>query len=229
MLSSIDKGVKAAEISRPPAGVYGDVDLRVLPKYISYKASNLREKTNLHFVMGLMLLAWISTFVIQNNRVEYWQTKFREKEFILVPSKIVGHTPATPQSVPDSYVKFAVKSFIQMSGTTTPSGIRDQLERFAGYMEKKLGSRYLADMEEWIELSEKKGLYEQVEHTNLKFAYHKKSGVIDVDVVLRRDRRENADFLGTAMEKMKMTLLVQQPKPDQEWTFKIVKYSRKPM
>ncbi len=229
MLNAIDKGIKAAELSKPPAGVYGEVDLRVLPKFVSYKAATMKEKINLHFLIILIGAAWLSTFVIQNNRIEFWQSKFREKEFILVPSKIVGHTPATPQSVPKSYVKSAIKSFIQMAGTTTPSGIRDQLGRFASYMEPKLRSNFLADVDEWVSLAEKKGIYEQVEPTKIEFPYDGKSGVFKVKAIIRRDRRENAEFLGTAVEKIEMTLIVQQPKPDQEWTFQINNFSRKPI
>ncbi len=226
MISAIDKGVQAAEVSRPPAGVYGDVDLRVLPQFVSFKASTIREKMNLQYVIAICVFAWVATFLIQNNRIDYWQTKYREKEFILVPSKIVGHTPAVPQTVPKEYVEDAFKYFVQMQGTTTPSGIRSQLENFASYMEKGLSSKYLAQVDEWVGLSEKKGIYEQVELTKLDFEYNK-SGVFKANILLRRDRRENAEFLGTAMEKVKMTINVQQPKPGQAWAFQITEFSKK--
>ncbi len=111
---------------------------------------------------------------------------------------------------------------------TTPSGIRDQLESFSTYMEKSLSSKYLAQVDEWIDLTEKKGIYEQVEITKLDFDYNK-SGVFHAKVLLRRDRRENAEFLGTAMEKVEMTMNVQQPKPGQAWTFRITNFSKKTM
>ena len=228
MLTAIDKGMKAAEVGQPPAGVYGDVDLRVLPRFISFKAASLRQKANLQYIIIVIAFGWISTFIIQNNRIDYWQSKYREKEFILVPSKIIGHTPSVPQSVPQSYVQSAIKSFIQMAGTTTPMGIRDQLRRLGSYMEPRLGSKFLAEMDEWIELCEKKGIYEQVEDTKIEFLYNQ-SGVFKVKAIIRRDRRENAEFLGTAMEEVLMTLIVQQPKPDQEWTFQISEFSRKPL
>ncbi len=228
MLTAIDKGVKAAELTKPPAGVYGDVDLRVLPQFISFKAATLREKLNLQYVILLGVFAWAATFLIQNNRIDYWQTKYREKEFILVPSKIVGHTPAVPQTVPKEYVKDAFDYFIQMQGTTTPSGIRNQLENFASYMEKGLSSKYLAQVDEWITLCEKKGIYEQVEITKLDFEYNK-NGVFKAEILLRRDRRENSDFLGTAMEKIEMTMTVQPPKPGQAWAFEITDFSKKVM
>lgn len=226
MLASIEKGVKKAELTKPPVGVYGDVDLRVLPEFVSFKASTIREKLNLHYIVGLCVFAWVGTFLIQNNRIDYWQTKYREKEFILVPSKIVGHTPAVPQTVPKEYVEDAIKYFIQMQGTTTPSGIRNQLESFSTYMEKGLSSRYLAQVDEWITLSEKKGIYEQVEITKIDFDYNK-SGVFHSTILLRRDRRENSEFLGTAMEKVEMTINVQQPKPGQAWAFQISEFKRK--
>ncbi len=226
MLNSIEKGVKAAELTKPPAGVYGDVDLRVLPQFVSFKASTVRQKLNLQYIIAVTIFAWAATFLIQSNRVDYWQTKYREKEFILVPSKIVGHTPAVPQTVPKEYVEDAFNYFVQMQGTTTPSGIRNQLDSFASYMESKLSSKYLAEVDEWVDLSEEKGLYEQVEVTKLDFEYNK-SGVFKANILLRRDRRENADFLGTAMEKVKITMNVQQPKPGQAWAFQITEFSKK--
>lgn len=226
MLTAIDKGVKAAELTKPPAGVYGDVDLRVLPQFVSFKASSLRQKLNLQYIIAIVVFSWVASFLIQNNRIDYWQTKYREKEFILVPSKIVGHTPAVPQTVPKEYVEDALNYFVQLQGTTTPSGIRNQLESFASYMRPKLSSKYLAEVDEWIDLSEKKGLYEQVEITKKTFNYNK-SGVFKAEILLRRDRRENADFLGTAMEKVKITMNVQQPKEGQAWAFQITEFSKK--
>ena len=116
-----------------------------------------------------------------------------------------------------------------MLGTTTPSGIRDQLNRFADYMKPTLKTQFLADTDEWVDLAERKGIYEQVEPTKIEFPYDNKSGVFNVKVIVRRDRRENAEFLGTAVEEIQMTLVIQQPKPNQEWTFQIDNFSRKPI
>lgn len=123
MLRAIDKGVAAAELSRPPAGVYGEIDLRVIPKYVSYRAALFREKVGMQFLLGLTAFLWLATFLIHSNRIDYWQTRFREKEFILVPSNIVGHTPAVPQDVPKSYVGNAATYFVELLGN--PNRHRD--------------------------------------------------------------------------------------------------------
>ncbi len=149
MIQAIDKGVKAAELTRPPAGVYGDVDLRVIPQYISYKAAILREKIGMQYLLALCGFLWVATFLIQGNRIDYWQSKYREKEFILVPSSIVGHTPAVPQSVPKEYVGNAAIYFVELLGNTTPSDVESHYDRFSQYMTSELRGKFLSETARW--------------------------------------------------------------------------------
>ncbi len=227
MLKAIDKGVEAAEMSRPPAGVYGNVDLRAIPKFVSYRAALLREKHGLHFILGLVVFLWTSTFLIQSNRIDYWQSKFREKEFILVPSTIVGHTPAVPQTVPKSYVENAVSFFIELLGNTTPSNIQEHYERFSNYMSPELRTQFLAETVNWRETARTENIYEQVEITQNERLGDGKGG-FDVTVALRRDRRVGGDFMGSSPEIIKMRLQLVPPQGEKEWIFEIKEFSRRP-
>ena len=228
MLRAIDKGVKAAEMTRPPAGVYGDIDLRVIPKFVSYKAALLREKVGLQYLLGITGLLWVATFLIQSNRIDYWQSRYREKEFILVPSNIVGYTPAVPQSVPQSYVGNAVNFFIEILGNTTPTNIQEHYERFASYMSSELKAQFLAETASWRDTAKNEGIYEQIEITQKDWRNDGK-GNFDVNVTLKRDRRVNSDFMGSTQEQIKMRLQLVPPQNEREWIFEIKEFSRRPL
>jgi len=227
MLRAIDKGVAAAELSRPPAGVYGDFDLRVIPKYVSYRAALLREKMGMQFLLGLTAFLWIATFLIQSNRLDYWQTRFREKEFILVPSNIVGHTPAVPQDVPKSYVGNAATYFVELLGNTTPSDIEEHYERFGSYMSAELRGKFLSETARWRATAKAEGIYEQVETTQKSWESDGKGG-FDVTFAIRRDRRVSGEFMGSTPEIIKMKLQLVPPSQEREWIFEIKEFSRRP-
>lgn len=228
MLRAVDKGVKAAEMTRPPAGVFGEVDLRVIPKYVSYRAALLREKHGLHVILGIAVFLWVSTFLVQSNRIDYWQTKFREKEFILVPSTIVGHTPAVPQTVPKSYVGNAINYFVELVGNTTPSNIQEHYERFSNYLSQDLKARFLAETVTWRETARSENIYEQVDIVQKDWIEDGK-GSYDATVVIRRDRRVNGDFMGSSQETIKMKLQLVPPQGEKEWIFEIKEFSRRPV
>ena len=50
MIAPIEKASKA-KVETPPVGVYENVDLKVLPKYIAYKAALLKEKARFSFYL----------------------------------------------------------------------------------------------------------------------------------------------------------------------------------
>lgn len=227
MIKAIDKGVEVAELTRPPAGVYGDVDLRVIPKYVSYKAAILREKLGMQFLLGLCTFLWFATFLVQGNRIDYWQTKYREKEFILVPSNIVGHTPAVPQDVPKSYVSNAATYFVELLGNTTPSDIEEHYERFAGYMSAELRGKFLSETARWRQTSKAEGIYEQIEVTQKEHLADGQGGY-QVTMALRRDRRVGGEFMGSTQEIIKMKLQLVPPQQEKEWIFEIKEFSRRP-
>ncbi len=228
MLKAIDKGAKAAELTRPPAGVYGDVDLRVIPKYVSYRAALLREKVGLQYLLGLMGILWMGTFLVQSNRIDYWQTKFREKEFILVPSSIVGYTPAVPQTVPPSYVGNAISFFVEVLGNTTPANIQEHYERFASYMTPDLRARFLAETAPWRETARSEGIYEQVQIDKNEWKGDG-AGTYDAQITLKRDRRVGSDFMGSTQELVKMRIQLVPPQNEREWIFEIKEFSRRPL
>ena len=227
MIKAINKGVEAAELTRPPAGVFGDVDLRVIPKYVSYQAALVREKLGMQFLLGLVALLWIGTFLVQTNRIDYWQTKYREKEFILVPSNIVGHTPAVPQDVPKSYVGNAASYFIELLGNTTPSDIDEHYDRFASYMSPDLKGKFLSETARWRATAKTEGIYEQIEITQKVWTPDGKGG-FDVTISLRRDRRVSGEFMGSTPEIVKMKLQLVPPQREREWIFEIREFSRRP-
>jgi TraE protein len=52
MLTAMDKGIEAAQVATPPVGVYQGVDLRVLPKFVTFKAAMLKSRLTLQYILA---------------------------------------------------------------------------------------------------------------------------------------------------------------------------------
>jgi drug/metabolite transporter (DMT)-like permease len=79
MIGAMEKGIEAAKISTPPAGVYQDVDLSVLPKYISFRAALLKEKLTLQYVIGILVIFFGVYFIVSRMEVGSLYSQLREK------------------------------------------------------------------------------------------------------------------------------------------------------
>ena len=55
MVGAMEKGVEAAQVCSPPTGSYDGVNLKVLPKYLCFKAALLKEKVLLQNIVLLLI------------------------------------------------------------------------------------------------------------------------------------------------------------------------------
>jgi hypothetical protein len=121
----MEKGFEAARLQAPPAHVIDGIDLRVLPKFICYKAALVREKVSLQFWLGLAVAAFAIVFIGSRWEVSRLMSKLREKEYILAPG-VQDFISVAPQSVPDSHVHNAAMEFLQSFGNINPTNIDEQ-------------------------------------------------------------------------------------------------------
>ncbi len=91
IIGPIEKRVEAARLQAPPAHVIDGIDLKVLPKFICYKAALLREKLFLQTILALVTGAFIVFFVASRIEVTGLYSKLRSKEFILAPGVRAGY------------------------------------------------------------------------------------------------------------------------------------------
>ena len=110
MLTAMDKGIEAAQVATPPVGVYQGVDLRILPKFVAFKAAMLKERMTLQYILAIHLAMLAANFAFSRIEIHSLEKRLREKEYILAPG-VVDFTTVAPQSVSDSYVVNAAMSF----------------------------------------------------------------------------------------------------------------------
>ena len=134
MIGPLEKGFKAAEIRKPPPGVYQDIDLSVLPKYLCFRAAMLREKQTLQTVLVVLVALFSVLYLTSRFEISSLHKRLRLKEFILAPG-VVDFTAASPQTIPDGYITDAVTDFVSNLGNVNASTIEEQYEmlmRFYG-------------------------------------------------------------------------------------------------
>ena len=118
MVGPIEKAFQAAAIERPPEGTFDGVDLKTLPRYICFKAALLHNKLTLQYVILILVGLLGAYFIVSRIEIHSLYGKLRAKEYILAPG-VMDFTPASPQSVPDSYVSNAVVDFLSLLGSVT--------------------------------------------------------------------------------------------------------------
>ena len=144
MIGAMEKGMQAAQVVTPPKGTFEGVDLKILPKYISFRAALIRNQLT-HQYMILILSAFFVIHYI-SSRIEIYSLygKLRAKEYILAPG-VIDFTPASAQSVPDSYVADAVTEYIGKLGNVTSGSIDDQYKLLANSMSQQLQAKFLSE------------------------------------------------------------------------------------
>ena len=148
MLTAMDKGIEAAKVTTPPTGVYQGVDLRVLPKFIAFKAAMLKQRMTLQYVLAIHLAAFAMNFALSRYEIHGLEKKLREKEYILAPG-VMDFTPASAQSVSDSYVVNAAMTFLGMLGNVNAANIDEQYKRLASFMSADLAIQFEDEAREW--------------------------------------------------------------------------------
>jgi len=224
MVGPIEKGIKAAELAKPPEGSYEGVDLRTLPKYICFRAALLHNKLTLQYVILILSVFLLSHFVVTRKEVYSLYSKLREKEYILAPG-VMDFTPAAPQSVPDSYVANAVVDFLGQLGNVTAGNIEEQYAALSESMSPQLRVKFLAEASSVKTKVKAEGISELLTVTE-KEIRTTGDGYYQITALARRDTYVNNEYLGHADEAIGMILQLVPPKSGRRWYLQINSLSR---
>lgn len=224
MIGAMEKGIEAAKITTPPNGVYEGVDLKVLPKYLCFKAALLREKMLLQYFVLALVGVFSAYFFISRSEIGGLYTQLRQKEYILAPG-VVDFTPASPQSVSDQYVDDAAMSFLSLLGNINAINIDGNYERLSKFMGAELKIRFDAEVAEWRETVKLENISEILKITD-KEIISDDNGYYRLVAVANRERYVNNEFLGTSDEIIEMILQLVPPQKGKEWFLQINSLTR---
>lgn len=224
MVGPVEKGIAAAALHKPTAGTYEGVDLRTLPKYVCFRAALLHNKLTLQYVILILAVLLLSHFVVTRKEVYSLYGKLREKEYILAPG-VMDFTPASPQSVPDSYVANAVVDFLGQLGNVTAGNIEEQYAALAESMSPQLRVKFLNEAYGFKLKLKAEGISELLTITE-KEIRTTGDGYYQVTALARRDTYANTEYLGHADEAVEMVLQLVPPKSGRRWYLQINSLSR---
>lgn len=224
MLTAMDKGIEAAQVATPPVGVYQGVDLRILPKFIAFKAAMLKERLTLQYILVIHLVAFTANFAVSRFEILSLEKRLRMKEYIMAPG-VVDFTTVSPQSVSDSYVVNAALSFLSLLGNVNAANIEEQYKRLAAFMAPELGVQFSAEAREWVETVKSENISEILRVTDREIVATNE-GFYKVTALTTRERYTNSESMGHVDEVVEMTLKLVPPVKGKEWFLEITNLKR---
>ena len=224
MLTAMNKGIEAAQISTPPAGSFQGVDLKVLPKYVAFKAAMLKERLTLQYILAIVLAAFAANFAVSRMEIISLEKKLREKEYILAPG-VMDFTTASPQAVSDSYVVNAALSFLSMLGNVNAANVDEQYKRLSTFMAPELRMQFEAEVNEWRETVKAENISEILRVTDREVVTTNE-GFYKVTALASRERYSNSESLGHVDEVIEMTMRLVPPVKGKEWYLEITNLKR---
>lgn len=219
MIGPIEKGFEAAKLTKPPVGTFDGVDLKVLPKYISYKAGILKEKSTLKFVVLVLCILFGIHYASSSHEKLALYQKLREKEYILAPS-VVDYTTVVPQNVPESYVSEAVNDFVANLGNINPQSIHSQYSTVKKFMTDRLKVKFDLETEDWLKQVESENI-SQIFTISEKEISASKDGNYKATIVGRADLYANHQYLGYEDQVIEMQLRLSPPQVGRRWYLEI--------
>ena len=226
MLTAMDKGIEAAQVATPPVGTYQGVDLRVLPKFVAFKAALLKERLTLQYILAIHLAAFAVSFGFSRYEIFGLEKKLREKEYILAPG-VMDFTTAAPQTVSDSYVINAAVTFLGMLGNVNAANIDEQYQRLASFMSPELRVQFEAENAEWREVVKNENISEILRiPPSDREVIASGDGSYRVTALASRERYSNGENLGRAEEVIQMSLKLIPPVKGKEWYLEITSLKR---
>lgn len=209
--------------SDPPKKATTREAFSALPKYIAYRAALLREKLILTYLVGIVSILFAAYFVISRIEIASLYKQLRVKEYILAPG-VLDFTVATPQSVPDSYVRDAVNDFLATLGNINATNIKEQYESLKRFMSPELKIQFEADAREWIQQAKAEDLA-QIFRINKKTIVANSEGYYAVTAFARADFYSNGQYLGHEDQVVELTLKLVPPDRSKRWYLQITSLS----
>lgn len=221
IIGPMEKGFQIAKLQTPPAHVVDSVDLRILPKFICYKAALLREKVALQFWLALLGGAFLVVFLGSRWEVYNLNSKLRAKEYILAPG-VQDFIAVSPQSVPDSHVQNAAMEFLQTFGNINPANIEEQYRRLTESMSPDLRVQFELEAAPWRAKVKDEGISQILSITE-KEIRSKGDGYYQVTAIGRKDSFVNSEHIGATDVVIEMVLKLIPPQAGRRWYLEIVK------
>ncbi|MGK5086903.1 hypothetical protein WDW86_05045 [Bdellovibrionota bacterium FG-2] len=224
MIGPLEKGMEQAKVVTPPRGTYEGVDLRVLPKYIAFRAALLRTQLSQQYMILVLATLLIGYFALSRQEVYRLNERLRLKEYILAPG-VADFTPAAPQSVSEHYVEQAVSDFVSQLGNVTPGSIDDQYLVLSGSMSRELRVKFLAEAGEWKSKVKADRISELLTITD-KSIQSSGDGSYRAVIHAKRDRYLDNQYVGQSSEVIEMELRLVPPQNAKRWYLEIQSLSR---
>lgn len=219
MIGALEKGMEAARLSIPPQGTYEGVDLKVLPKYISFRAALLHNQLTLQYVILILTGVLVVHFVLSRVEVSSLYGKLRAKEYILAPG-VSDFTPASAQTVPDSYISDATSEYLSQVGNFTAGNIDEQYRLIGESMSPQLKARFLAEADAKKMQVKAENISEVLTVTD-KEIRATGDGYYHVMALARKETYVNNEYLGHEDEAIEMVLQLMPPKNGRRWFLQI--------
>lgn len=224
MVGAMEKGIEAARLSAPPQGVYEGVDLKVLPKYICYKAAMLREKMTLQYAVAILVAVLAAHFVLTRFEISSLYTALREKEYILAPG-VQDFIPAAPQTVPERHVIAAAMDYMGQFGNINPVNIDEQYERLSESMVPQLKAQFLVEAQSW-KLKVKADNLSEVMSVLDKTIESDEKGNFRTVANVRTDSFVSNEHIGYRDEVVEMMMSLVPPEDGKRWYLQITSLTR---
>ena len=221
IIGPMEKGFETAKLQAPPAHIVDGVDLRVLPKFICYKAALLREKVALQFWLAILAAAFLIVFLGSRWEVHSLNTKLRAKEYILAPG-VQDFIAVSPQSVPDSHVQNAAMEFLQTFGNFNPTNIEEQYRRLTESMSPDLRVQFELEAAPWRAKVKDDGI-SQILSISEKEIRSSGDGYYQVTAIGRKDSFVNNEHIGATDIVIEMVLKLIPPQAGRRWYLEINK------
>lgn len=221
IIGPMEKGVKAAKLQTPPAHVVDGVDLRILPKFICYRAALLRERLSLQYGLAIITVVFLVIFISSRLEISSLHRKLREKEYILAPG-VQDFMPVAPQNVPDSHVANAAMEFLLTFGNINPVNIDEQYTRLEESMSPELKIRFQLEATPWQAKVKADGI-SQLFSINEKEIRTKRDGYFEVTAIGRKDSYINNEHIGSTEQVVEMVLKLIPPQAGKRWYLQIEK------
>jgi hypothetical protein len=221
IIGPMEKGMELAKIQTPPEHIVDGIDLRVLPKFICYRAALLREKLSLQYWVAILSGLSLILFVFSRVEISHLYDKLREKPYILAPG-VQDFITVAPQSVPDSHVANAAMEFLETFGNINPVNIDEQYSRLEESMSQELKILFEIEAGPWKSKVKSDGI-SQVFSISEKEIRTKRDGYFEVTAVGRKDSYVNQEHIGSTEEVVEMVLKLIPPRAGKRWYLEIEK------
>lgn len=218
-----EKKFSKKKVDLPDDSKNEQLDLSKLPEHISFKAASAREKITYQVILLIVGLIFCTHYYASKIEIASVYKKLREKEYILAPG-VLDFTTASPQAVPDNYVKDAITDFLSDLGNVNPQSIDEQYNLLRRFMSDELRVKFDKDTESWVEQVKEDDI-SQLMTVKSKVIKSDNNGSFQVTARVKADFYIRQQYLGHENQVVEMLLKLVPPKKGKRWYLQIKELS----